>query len=329
MIKNLWFLPLLLILLVSCSTESNDNTNSPLPPTVSTTATYSVNVQENIQYALGLTHETTNSVANTTMPLVLDVYAPENSQTKRPAFLFIHGGGFVGGDKAQFPIPTLGNFFAERGWVFVSISYRLAQDNGTVPNEWETYTNLLNEDTKTSVLAIYPAVRDAKAALRWLIANANAYNIDTNYVTVGGGSAGAVTAIGVGITQPEDFTNELDLSQDPTLSATNLSTSYQIQCIIDLWGSKVAVDALDTIFNKNSFGDESPPMLIIHGTNDETVDFTEAQALETIYQNNQVPYAFYALESMPHGPWTTTINDKGLDEIMFDFMVDQQGLPTQ
>jgi acetyl esterase/lipase len=47
---------------------------------------------------------------------------------------------------------------------------------------------------------LYPASpRCKKAALRWLIANANQYNIDTNYITVGGGY-GAIMATTLGIT---------------------------------------------------------------------------------------------------------------------------------
>ena len=40
------------------------------------------------------------------------------------------------------------------------------------------------------IYAMYPTHRDAKAALRWIIANADNYNINTDYITVGGGSAG-------------------------------------------------------------------------------------------------------------------------------------------
>jgi hypothetical protein len=63
---------------------------------------------------------------------------------------------------------------------------------------------------------LYPAHRDAKAALRWLIANANQYNIDTNYITVGGGY-GAIMATTLGITNTIDFTNEISKIIDPTL----------------------------------------------------------------------------------------------------------------
>ena len=44
---------------------------------------------------------------------------------------------------------------------------------------------------------MYPAMRDAKAAVRWVRANAEQYNAAPEYITAIGGSAGAVVAIGI------------------------------------------------------------------------------------------------------------------------------------
>ena len=48
-------------------------------------------------------------------------------------------------------------------------------------------------------IAMYAAQRDAKAAVRWIAANSTTYNINLDFITVGGASAGAVTAIALGI----------------------------------------------------------------------------------------------------------------------------------
>ena len=118
--------------------------------------------------------------------------------------------------------------------MFISIDYRLKGHKGTVPKQWIDYTVNVPKAKAAQFLAVYPAVRDAKAALRWIIANAKTYHIDTNYITVGGGSAGAVTAIGAGISNPEDFRDEIKPNQNPTLASTNPEQSYQIKTIIDL-----------------------------------------------------------------------------------------------
>ena len=69
---------------------------------------------------------------------------------------------------------------------------------------------------------IFCKQRDVKVAIRWLYANSETYNIDTNYITVGGGSTGVFLSIYLGVTEPEDYTNELSIAEDPTLSSTPL-----------------------------------------------------------------------------------------------------------
>ena len=41
--------------------------------------------------------------------------------------MFIHGGGFTGG-----MIVEMGNYYASRGWVYVSIDYRTTEELGDV-----------------------------------------------------------------------------------------------------------------------------------------------------------------------------------------------------
>jgi arylformamidase len=54
----------------------------------------------------------------------LDVYRPVNASGALPVLLFVHGGGWSGGDKRQDP--AKGAFFARSGVVYVSINYRLS-----------------------------------------------------------------------------------------------------------------------------------------------------------------------------------------------------------
>lgn len=53
---------------------------------------------------------------------VLDVYAPEGAN-KRPVVFWIHGGGWEAGDKSM--VERKPKAFTDRGFVFVSINYRL------------------------------------------------------------------------------------------------------------------------------------------------------------------------------------------------------------
>jgi acetyl esterase/lipase len=295
-------------------------------PAVHSDQTYDVLVKEDIVYAEALSHESINSTHATVMPLKLDVYVPDNTIPNRPAFVFIHGGGFAGGTKQQERIIEWANYYTSRGWVFFSIDYRLKKDKGTVPQEWLDYAVQIPKNKAAQFLAIYPAHRDAKAAIRWVVANADTYKINTNYITVGGGSAGAITAISIGISNPEDFKDEIDMKQDPTLVNTNTEQSYKIRSIVDLWGSKVGLDALEEIFGHHRFDSNDPSLFIAHGTEDPTVPFQKAEELKTLYETTGVPIVYYPLEGKGHGAWSATVNNKRLEELAFDFIVDQQKL---
>jgi len=295
-------------------------------PIVQSTSKYHVLVTKNITYAEALSHETINSYSTTIIPLKLDVYIPDNNIKNRPAYVFFHGGGFSGGSKQQSKIINLANYYTSRGWVFYSVDYRLKKHKGTVPQQWVNAVSNVPEEKARQFLSIYPAIRDAKAALRWVVSNANTYNINTNFITVGGGSAGAITAITLGISNQEDYTDEINIKQDPTLTSTNIKQDYKIRTIVDLWGSKIAMDILENIFNHQRFNSSNPPLFIAHGTEDAVVPFSNAEALKTIYQTNGVPVAYFPLEGKNHGAWEATVNNKRLEELAFDFIVAQQGL---
>ena len=110
-----------------------------------------------------------------------------------------------------------------------------------------------------------------KLLLRWIIANADNYHINTDYITVGGGSAGAITSIGLGASELGDYKDEISLSEDNTLSTTNFSQTYEVQTILDFWGSNASVEILESIHGYQRFDSNDPALFIAHGTEDPTV----------------------------------------------------------
>ena len=121
--------------------------------------------------------------------LALDLYKPKGDRArKRPVLIWVHGGGFGSGDKADGPAPLLADYYAHRGYVTASINYRLLVPNGcigtgTIPPE--------------CYAAAIEATHDAQAAVRWFRANASKYRIDKKRIGIGGESAGAITSVGV------------------------------------------------------------------------------------------------------------------------------------
>ena len=172
----------------------------------------------------------------------------------------------------------------------------------------------------------YPAHRDAKAALRWILANANNYGINTDYITIGGGSAGATTAIGIGVSELFDYKDEINTNEDNTLSSTNLSQTYEVNTILDFWGSDNTIEVLELIYGYQRFDQNIPAMFIAHGTEDTTVPFSNADDLKTIYEMNEASFIYYPLEGQGHGAWNAIVDDKSLSDLSFDFIVNTQNL---
>ena len=317
-------------------------------PVVSATPAYSVLLDSDIVYAEGLSQNSSSSSAVEQSQL-LDIYQPDNDAEIRPVLMFIHGGGFKGGTKTKPEIVEMADYFASRGWVFVSVDYRTASDLGTIdglsseevlafytgiaPHEW-IELGLAGAETPEQVqqsVAMYAAQRDAKAALRWLVANATSYNINTDFISVGGASAGAITAIALGASELEDFRDEILVSDDPTLASTNLDESYSVQSVVWFWGSKIALDLFEAIYGLNRFDSGDPELFMAHGTDDVNpgTPFSEATELQGIYDPLGVHNELEPLEGRGHGAWNATVNGKDLFELSFDFLVARQNLTVE
>lgn len=119
-----------------------------------------------------------------TQSLTMDIYEPMGDiETNRPLIIWAHGGSFLGGTSLDADVVKLSQSFAKKGYVCVSINYRL----GLTPF-----------DSTGAVKAVLRAVQDMKASVRFFYKDkltSNTYKIDTNNIFVGGSSAGAITAL--------------------------------------------------------------------------------------------------------------------------------------
>lgn len=96
----------------------------------------------------------------------LDVYRPKDRAGRLPVIVSIHGGGWVYGDKERYQYYCMS--LAQRGFAVVNFTYRLAPEFK------------------------YPAsMEDTNAVFAWIMANAEAYGLDTEHVFAVGDSAGA------------------------------------------------------------------------------------------------------------------------------------------
>ncbi|WP_438479347.1 alpha/beta hydrolase fold domain-containing protein [Oleiharenicola lentus] len=111
--------------------------------------------------------------------LKLDLARPREGNGPFPAVVWIHGGGWMNGDRSMGHGPL--RLLATHGYVAASISHRFTTE------------------------AKWPAqIHDAKAAVRYLRAHAKELNLDPDRIGVMGESSGGHLALMVGLTDAKD-----------------------------------------------------------------------------------------------------------------------------
>jgi len=135
-------------------------------------------VIDRVKVTRGIHYRTAPGANGEPVRLTLDLFEPVGDRKRgRPAAVWIHGGGFVSGNSRNARMVTMATEFAKRGYVTVSINYRLIRDANA-------------------------AQQDAEAAVRWLQRRARRLRIDRDRIGIGGSSAGGITAMLVGVRSP-------------------------------------------------------------------------------------------------------------------------------
>ena len=141
------------------------------------------------------TYGQATNAAGVLQSLELDIYEPTgDTELQRPVFIWAHGGFFTQGNKSE--IGTIAPFMAQRGYVVLSIEYRL---NPALPEGLEGYSasEQLPYDLALLAETIRDAQHDMQAAVRWARANAATYRLDPDRIATGGFSAGATMSVAV------------------------------------------------------------------------------------------------------------------------------------
>ncbi|MCO6044457.1 alpha/beta hydrolase [Aeoliella sp. ICT_H6.2] len=255
-------------------------------------------VPDNVQLVADVPYAETDNRRQT-----LDLLVPKAESDKpRPVVAFIHGGAWRAGDKRQ-ALWRVARYADSGDYVAVSIGYRLSDE------------------------AQWPAqMHDCKAAIRWLKANAEKYNIDPDKIGVWGTSAGGHLVAVLGTSAGVE-------AMDGTLGPhTDQTTS--VACVADFFGptdflqmSKGALpgarldhdsarspeslliggaihDHPEKVATANPITyvtEDDPPFLIIHGTADPTVPFNQSELINAALKETSVPTTLVAIEGGGHG----------------------------
>ena len=227
-------------------------------------------------------------------PLKLDLVRPQPAPDKPlPLIVFIHGGGWRGGDKAG-GVARVVPFVATGNYVGASIGYRLSGE------------------------AIWPAqIHDCKAAIRWLRANAAQYHIDPERIGVWGSSAGGhlVNLLGTsgGVDALEGSGGSPDQSSRvscvvPFCGPTNFLAPRRFEggrrpSAVDLLLGGAIEDKRDAAKEASPItyvSAEDPHCLNVHGTADGTVPFEQAEMFHEALKKANVDVTFVRVVDGSH-----------------------------
>ena len=176
----------------------------------------------------------------------------------------------------------------------------------------------------------YPAVRDTKAAVRWLRAHSKQFEVDATRIAMFGESAGACSACGVAMVREEDYKHELSAAEDPTLASTFLEQSSAVDAVLDHWGSDVIATQLTKRDGVERYTSANAPLAIFHGTADGLVPYANALELDSGYNRTGVAHRLYPLAGQGHGCWNAlTEQNETQDEAGYAFLAEVLKLREQ
>ena len=183
----------------------------------------------------------------------LDLFIPASVIKPYPLVIWIHGGGLIMGDKSSMPrtdfgttptptsnwgpyqiqVPDVRKLNAD-GYAVASVNYRL----GVSP-----------------VIAAKSAIKDVKAAVRFLRANSSKYNVDPERFAVWGNSMGGYLAAMLAITG-----NRESIFDDASLADLNISS--EVQAAIVWFGAEDRMPNELNLHNQIDKSKDIPPFLI-------------------------------------------------------------------
>ncbi len=239
-------------------------------------------VPENIKEYKDIVYKTIDSTE-----LKLDIYHSKDIAKSAPLLIFIHGGGWVKGDKQDYRLYLTD--FAQKGYITATIQYRFVKK-----------------------VKMPGPILDVKSAVIWLKKHAEEYHIDKDKIAVIGGSAGAHLAMMIAYSSDDpDFKRDEDSLFSSRVQAvvelygpTDLTTEYAREHPYIKVGFSKSYSEAPEMFAKASplsyITEDDPPTLIFQGTIDDLVPVIQADMLNEKLKEKGVPVEYHKLKGLPH-----------------------------
>ncbi len=216
----------------------------------------------------------------------VDIYQPRGDRTPNPLVLIIHGGYWKSGDKSVHV--QQGIEFAELGYTAASVNYRLSAEHKFPAN-----------------------IEDIYDCIRFLVENAEQYNIDPKRIVTYGGSAGGHLAGFIGLAA-----NTHGRSYNAGIDADAFRGIISIYGMHDLTLQIQREHPFTQQYIGNTFEQASakyrdaspiyhvdnndPPVLLVHGSIDGSVSVKNSDALAAMLQETGVEHTYDRVEGWPH-----------------------------
>ena len=208
--------------------------------------------------------------------LKLDVYRSPKSKEKRMATIHFHGGGFARSNKESLSERI--RPFAALGYVAIAAQYRLSGQAG------------------------YPAlVHDAKAAIRWVRANAKTLDIDPSRIAVVGYSAGGYHALfTAGTGDRPEFEGSGGTPGISSKVAVCLAYYPATEVPASMMPSGASAEDRKAAAATTYITEGFPPTMLLHGFKDQTIPIDNSLRLLQQFRSANVPVEFHGIEGAPH-----------------------------
>ena len=191
--------------------------------------------------------------------LRLDVRLPAG-KGPFPAVILVHGGGWIRGDRAWNMAPLF-DPLTDAGFASFSISYRLATDFSQIG----------------------VAVDDVRQAMKFVREHAPEYDVDPARIALVGESAGAHLASLAALAEPKWVTAVVSLYSPndlETLVRTSTAVPDKIRRAVESGGmAEPLLEYLRSLSPIQHVTSNAPPFLLIHGTSDSIVPFSQSEKM--------------------------------------------------
>ena len=217
---------------------------------------------------------------------MFDAYFPKEMQPNARVIVYIHGGGWTGGDKQEFPRQLIEELVGKRGYLVVSMNYRLVKDGSNR----------------------FPAqIEDVKKALAFISKNAKKYEYNGNEYALMGGSAGGHLAMlyAYGYDDKKQVKTVIDLwgPTDLTDKAVRPDGSDADKTVINFLG-EADVNAQFTKDASPAYHltkETAVPTILFHGSEDPLVNVSQAENLYKKLKELDTPAQLEIYPGEKHG----------------------------